>query len=400
VTATGDGASSNPLVIRRIGRLTTWAGPRLTDAALVVTGGRVEWLGHDRDLPAGLADHEELDAAGAAVLPGFVDCHTHAVWAGSRRDDVAARLDGGGYTPAGIAATVSATRDAAEDDLLRLATDRVHAMVRDGTTTVELKSGYGLTPADECRILDVIGELASTRRASIDATYLGAHVVPAGRDHDEYVAEVIDTLPAAKAHGATWCDVFCDEGAFTVYDARRILTAAAGHGLGTRIHAEQLSHTGGALLAAELGCASADHLDHVTPADAAALAAAGVVGVVVPVASLYTRNERWSHAATLRDAAVTLAVATDCNPGTAWCESMPYAIQLACLGMGLAVDDALEAATLGGAKALRRTDVGHLAVGARGDAVVLSSDHEADLVAHLGAAAVRHTVIGGVLSDR
>jgi imidazolonepropionase len=322
------------------------------------------------------------------------------VWAGSRRDDVAARLDGGGYTPAGIAATVSATRGATYEDLRRLAADRVTAMTRDGTTTIEIKSGYGLTPYDECRLLDVVGETASTQQASIDATYLGAHVVPDGRDRAEYVEEVIGTLAAAKARHAAWCDVFCDEGAFSVDDARRILTAAAGHGIGTRIHAEQLTHSGGALLAAELGCASADHLDHVTAEDAAALAAAGVVGVLVPVASLYTRNDRWSHAATLRDAGVTLAVATDCNPGTAWCESMPYAIQLACLGMGLAIDEALRAATLGGAKALRRTDVGHLAVGARGDVVVLASEHEADVVAHLGAVAVRHTVIGGAVSDR
>jgi imidazolonepropionase len=211
----------------------------------------------------------------------------------------------------------------------------------------------------------------------------------------EYVDEVVAQLPQAAAAGAQWCDVFCDRGAFTVDDARRILTAARSIGLGTRLHAEQLSHSGASMLAAELGCASADHLDHVTAQDAAALAAAGVVGVLVPVTSLYTRSERWSHAAVLRDAGVTLAIATDCNPGSAWCESMPYAVQLGCLGMGLGIDEALQAATLGGAAALQRSDIGHLGVGARGDLVVLSSDHEADLVAHLGAPAVAATVVAG-----
>lgn len=383
------------LVVRRIGRLTSWAEPRLTDAAIVITDGRVEWVGVDSDLPAGLVDRPELDAAGAAVLPGFVDCHTHAVWAGSRRDDLSARLNGGDYTPGGIAATATATAAATDIELASLTAGRLEAMQRHGTTTVEVKSGYGLDPMAELRLLDVARIAADTVRIDLTTTYLGAHTVPAGRDRNEYVDEVVATLPAARAHGAAWCDVFCDDGAFTVDEAHRILTAAGEIGLGTRVHAEQLSHTGAALLAAELGCASADHLDHVTPADAAALAAAGVIGVLVPVASLYTRSGRWSHAATLREAGCTLAVATDCNPGTAWCESMPYAIQLACLGMGLDVDEALKAATLGGAKALRRKDIGQLDVGNRGDLVVLASDHEADLVAHLGAPAVTTTVIGG-----
>jgi imidazolonepropionase len=205
-------------------------------------------------------------------------------------------------------------------------------------------------------------------------------------------------LPAAVEHGASWCDVFCDDGAFTVEEARTILRAARGAGLGLRMHAEQLSHTGAALLAAELGCASADHLDHATSEDARAMAAAGVVAVLVPVTSLYTRSNRWSHARTLRGGGCTLAVATDCNPGTAWCESMPYAVQLACLGMGLAVDEALRAATFGGAAALRRPDVGHLDIGARADLVVLASDHEADLVAHLGVNPVATTVVGGAVT--
>jgi imidazolonepropionase len=270
-------------------------------------------------------------------------------------------------------------------------------MSRHGTTTVEVKSGYGLTVDDELRLLQVAAALdgAEPSGPRVTTTYLGAHVVPDGRDRGDYVDEVVQTLPTAATSGAQWCDVFCDEGAFTVGEARQILTAAAATGLGLRMHAEQLGHTGAAALAAELRCASADHLDHATDDDAAALAAAGVVAVLVPVTSLYTRTQRWDHAARLRAAGCTLAIATDCNPGTAWCESMPYAVQLACLAMGLPVEVALRAATLGGAAALRRDDVGHLGVGARGDLQVLTAEHEADLVAHLGTDPVQQTVVGG-----
>ena len=381
------------LLVRNIGRLTTWHEPVLTDAALLARDGRVVWTGSDRDVPSDAGDVPTLDAGGAAVLPGFVDCHTHLVWAGSRRDDFRARLDGGGYTPGGIASTVTATREASYDDLRALAQSRVDRAVAGGTTTIEVKTGYGLTPDDEMRLLDVAGALIGPR---VTTTYLGAHVVPSGRDRDEYVDEVVQTLPYASARGAEWCDVFCDDGAFTVDEARRILVAARAVGLGLRLHAEQLSHSGAALLAAELGCASADHLDHVTEADAAALAAAGVVAVLVPVCSLYTRSGRWDHARVLRDAGAPLAVATDCNPGTAWCESMPYAMQLACLAMGLPPETVLRAGTLGGAAALGRDDVGHLGLGAKADLVVLDGGHELDLLAHLGAIGIIHTVVDGV----
>ncbi|HVV76047.1 MAG TPA: imidazolonepropionase [Mycobacteriales bacterium] len=383
------------LVVRHIGRLTTWTTPRVEDAAVVITDGSVTWVGADRDLPAGVEDCGELDAAGAAVIPGFVDCHTHAVWAGNRRADFIARLDGADYSPGGIGSTVTATRHASDEELLALTGERLAAMAACGTTTAEVKSGYGLTAEAECRLLDVIGRAGAGQPVRVEATYLGAHVVPDGRSRAAYVDEVVATLPDATRRGARWCDVFCDVGAFTVEESRHILSAARAAGLGLRIHAEQLALTGAASLAAELGCASADHLDHVTAPDAAALAAAKVVGVLVPVASLYSRSQRWSHAATLRDAGVTLAIATDCNPGTAWCESMPYAVQLACLGMGLGVDEALRAATQGGAIALRLADRGHLGVGARGDLLVVASDHEGDLVAHLGAPVVATTVIGG-----
>jgi imidazolonepropionase len=388
----------NDLVIRHIGRLTTWAGPIITDAALVIRDGRVAWYGEDRATPVDSFQAPELDAEGAAVLPGFVDCHTHLVWAGSRRDDFIGRLSGAPYSPAGIGSTVAATRAASYDELLALATQRVRTMMRHGATTIEVKSGYGLTTHHEMRILDVAAELATVAAPSITATYLGAHVVPPDRDRHEYVDEVVASVPIAKQHGAQWCDVFCDDGAFTVDETRRILTAATQHGLGIRMHAEQLVRTGAAQLASELGCASADHLDKANDDDARALSATGVVAVVVPVASLYTRSGEWSHARRLLDAGCTLAVATDCNPGTSWCDSMPYAMQLAALGMGLPVEVVLRAATLGGAAALRRDDIGHLGVGARGDVALVTSDHEADLLAHVGSNPIKRIVVGGTLS--
>ena len=291
----------NDLVVRNIGRLTTWHGPVVEHAAVVITGGRVAWAGHDSDLPVGLGDVPELDASGAAVLPGFVDSHTHAVWAGSRRDDFIGRVSGASYTPHGIHSTVAATRAASYDELLALTTERLIEMRRHGTTTVEIKSGYGLTPGDEVQLLAVARQAADKTGLAATTTYLGAHAVPPERDRADYVDEVVATIPAAVDAGAQWCDVFCDEGAFTVDETRLVLTAARDAGLGLRMHAEQIAHTGAARLAADLGCASADHLDHVTPEDAQALAAAGVVATLVPVASLYSRSMRWDHARTLRE---------------------------------------------------------------------------------------------------
>ncbi len=384
------------LVVRGVGRLLTMAGPPVPDAALVVDEGRVSWSGREADLPAG-PDGDELDAGGACVVPGFVDAHTHLVFAGSRRDEFVARLAGQAYDGGGIRTTVEATRAASDAELLDLAAGRAAAALAHGTTTMEVKTGYGLTAAHELRLLDVIAALADRTPIRLEATYLGAHVVPAGRDRDDYVDEVVATLPEAAAHGARWCDVFCDEGVFTVEEARRILLAARSHGMDLRLHAEEIARTGAAGLGAELGVASTDHLEHVSPEDARALAAVGVVAVLLPSVTLSLRSGAWSHAGVLREAGVELALASDCNPGTSWCESMPYAIQLACLAMGLSVDEAFRAATLGAARSLRRTDVGHLGVGAWGDLAVLEAEHEADTVAHLGAPAVRRTMVGGRL---
>jgi imidazolonepropionase len=382
------------LTVRGIGRLLTMTAPPEADAAIVIRDGRVAWTGPAAALPADAPD-EELDSGGACVVPGFVDAHTHLVYAGVRREEFVARLAGQRYDGGGIRTTVAATRAASTAELVDLAAARAAEAVWNGTTTMEVKTGYGLTPDEELRLLDVIADLGDRTPLRLEATYLGAHVVPEGRDRARYVEEVVATLPAAAARGARWCDVFCDEGVFTVADARTILTAAREHGLGLRIHAEEIARTGAAALAAELGCASADHLEHVTPEDARALATEGVTAVLLPTVTLSLRSQAWGHAAVLREAGVELALATDCNPGTSWCESMPYAIQLACLAMGLSVDEAFRAATLGAAHSLRRDDVGHLGVGAWGDLAVLDADHEADVVAHLGARVVRQTVIGG-----
>ena len=387
-------AAADDLTVRRIRRLLPMTAEPITDAALVVQAGRVAWSGPDADLPAD-APERELDAAGAAVVPGFVDAHTHLVYAGVRRDEFVARLAGEQYDGGGIRTTVDATRAASTAELVDLASARASAALGHGTTTMEVKTGYGLAPDEELRLLDAIGLLAGRTPIRLEPTYLGAHVVPAGRDRDDYVDEVIATLPAAREHGARWADVFCDRGVFTVEEARRILLAARAAGLGLRLHAEEIARTGAAELAAELGCASADHLEHVSPEAAVAMASAGVVAVLLPTVTLSLRSGAWGHARVLADAGVELALATDCNPGTSWCESMPYAIQLGCLEMGLSVAQAFRAATLGAARSLRREDVGHLGDGAWGDLVVLDAQHEADVVAHFGAPATRAVVVGG-----
>lgn len=364
------------------------------DGALVIIDGVVRWVGADHELPGEHAGLPELDAGGAAVVPGFVDAHTHAVWAGSRREEFLARMRGERYDGGGIVTTVAATAEASDEELLALASGRLRSALTNGTTTLEVKTGYGLHPEAELRLLDVITALADRAHQHVEPTYL-VHVPPPAVDRTEHVAATAAALPEAAMRGARWCDVFCDAGAFSVEEARLLLRAAAAAGLGLRLHAEQLSRTGAANLAAESGCASADHLEHVDRGGAAAMAAAGTVGVLLPTATLSTRGSAWETAQVLREAGVTLALGTDCNPGTSWCESMPYAIQLACLLLGLSVEEAFAAATRGSARALRLDDAGHLSPGARGDVVLLDAEHEADVVAHLGAPAVRTTVIAG-----
>jgi len=383
------------LLVRRAGRIVTNNGdPVPGPAAVSIRNGVVAWIGPDERVPWTITDAPELDADGACVLPGFVDPHTHALWAGSRREEYAARLAGESYTGGGIASTVAATTAATDDELLDLAAVRLGRMAANGTTTVEVKTGYGLDPSAELRLVGLVRRLVDRVPLRVEPTLL-AHVVPPGVDRSAHVAALAGLMSLAAAAGARWLDVFCDRGAFTVEEARTLLRAGAAAGLGGRLHAEQLSHTGAAALAAETGCASADHLEHVDVAGAKAMSAAGVVGVLLPTATLSTHGG-WDNARVLRDAGVTLALGTDCNPGTSWCESVPYALQLAAPLLGLTVPEAIRAATAGGGAALRRPELGVLRLTHPGDLVVLAAEHEADLLAHLGAPAVRTTIVGGV----
>ena len=372
------------LFVTGIGHLTTNQGPPMEDAVVAIENGSIVYAGTAADAP-----HQEgsrrLECDGRAVLPGFVDAHTHLVFAGDRSGEFARRLAGESYSDiaaagGGILSTVAATRSAAESELFELASERVWRMIRSGTTTLEIKSGYGLDVETELRLLSVARRIDTELPVTVKTTFLGAHSLPAEfkNDRDAYVALVTEEmLPAAKDL-ADYCDVFVEDGVFSVDEARDILTSAASLGMPARVHAEQLSHFGGAVLAAEIGAASADHLDHVTADDAEALAAAGVSAVLVPGAS-YTLRSPQAPGPMLCDAGCTVALATDCNPGTSYFESMAPVISLAVVQMGLTVDQAIHAATRGGALSLGLEDRGALAPGFKGDLVVLDAPDPAHI---------------------
>ncbi len=346
-------------------------------AAVAIRGRRVVWAGPQPEIPATHRDLPEVDCDGRAVVPGFVDAHTHLVFAGERSGEFAQRLAGASYEEitaagGGIHATVAATRGAEFEDLVAGAAARVGRLLAGGTTTVEVKSGYGLDAAAEHAMLRVVAAVAARVDADLVPTFLGAHVVPPGADRAAYVDMVVDEMLPECAPLARYCDVFCDGPAFTVAEARRILAAGAEHGLGARVHAEQLGRSGGAALAAEVGAASADHLDHADQGDATALAAAGTVAVLLPAAS-YALRSRQAPARLLWDAGVTVALATDLNPGTSYTEGMGLVISLACLAMGLTPAEAVWAATRGGALAVEEPDKGWVGPGARADLVVLDA---------------------------
>jgi imidazolonepropionase len=336
-----------------------------TDAALVIAEGRVAWTGPASQAPA--AD-SAVDAGGRAVLPGFVDSHAHLVFAGERSAEFAARMAGRPYQAGGILTTVKATR-AATDDALRANLARLAAeMARQGTTTLECKSGYGLTVADEARGLALAAEVTP------EVTYLGAHVVPpefAG-DPAGYVDLVCGPMLEACAPRARWIDVFCESGAFGAEAAAAILAAGRAAGLGARIHANQLGPGPGVRVAAEAGAASADHCTYLTDADVDALTSAQVVATLLPGAEFGTRHP-YPDARRLVDVGATVALATDCNPGSSFTSSMPFCIALAVRDMGMTTQEAVWSATAGGARALRRSDVGHLGVGARADLILLDA---------------------------
>ena len=353
------------LLVTGIGELVTWDVDRPVrhDAAVVVDDGRIAWVGDAIDAPA--AD-DVVDAAGGAVVPGFVDSHSHLVFAGDRAAEFEARMAGRPYAAGGIRTTVAATRAASDDALDTNVTRLVAEMRRQGTTTVEIKSGYGLTVDDEAR------SLAIAAQHTDETTYLGAHVVPEGTTAESYVAVVTGPMLEACAPHARWIDVFCEDGAFGVDAARAVLAAGRDAGLGMRVHANQLSYGGGVRLACELGAAAVDHCTYLSDADVDALAASGTVAGLLPGVEFSTGHP-YPDGRRLLDAGVTVALASDCNPGSSFTSSIPFCIALAVREMGMTPYEALRAATLGGATSLRREDVGHLRVGARADLALLDA---------------------------
>jgi imidazolonepropionase len=385
------------LLITRIGELVTNAPGEagrfavIDDAALVIEGDRVAWTGSSARAPAADA---VVDAAGRAVLPGFVDSHAHLVFAGERSAEFAARMAGQPYQAGGIRSTVAATR-AATDAQLRAGLHRLAGeMLRQGTTTFECKSGYGLTVADEARSMALAAEVTP------EVTYLGAHVVPPEFDGDSarYVDLVCGPMLDACAAHSRWVDVFCERGAFGVDESRAVLTAGRARGLLPRIHAGQLEPGPGVQLAVELDAASADHCTFLTPADVDALANSATVATLLPGAEFGTRQP-YPDARRLLDAGVAVALATDCNPGSSYTSSMPFCVALAVRDMRMTTGEAVWAATAGGARALRRTDVGYLMPGARADLIMLDAPSHAYLAYRPGVPLVRAVWQGGRRAD-
>jgi imidazolonepropionase len=361
----------------------------IPDAALVVERGAIAWVGGADDAPPADA---RVDVGGRAVIPGFVDSHAHLVFAGDRAAEFEARMSGVAYDGGGIASTVTATR-AATDDVLR---DRLRGLVAEmrsqGTTTVEVKSGYGLTVDDEARALRLAAEVTP------ETTFLGAHVVPAeyADRREEYVDLVSGPMLAACASHARWIDVFCEPASAHAFDgdeARAVLAAGRDRGLGLRVHANQLSAGPGVRLAVELGAASADHCTHLTDADVDALAGGTTVATLLPGVEFSTRSP-YPDARRLLSAGVTVALATDCNPGSCFTSSMAFCLALAVREMAMTPAEALWSATAGGAAALRRTDVGHLRVGARADLAVVDAPSYRHLAYRPGVPLVRALELG------
>ena len=337
------------------------------DAAVIFDAGVVQWAGPRAQIPEAAAA-TRVDAAGRTLIPGFVDSHAHLVFAGDRAAEFSARMAGKPYGAGGIATTVAATRAATDEQLQANVARLVQEARRSGTTTIECKSGYGLSVGDELRSLQAAGAHTD------EVTFLGGHVVApeyAGRP-DDYVDLVTGEMLDACAAHARWIDVFCERGAFDAEQSRVILVAGQARGLGVRIHANQLGPGPGVQLAVELGAASADHVSHLSAADLEALAGGDTVATLLPVAEFSTRAP-YPDARRLLDAGVTVALAADCNPGSAYSTNIPLCIALAVREMGMTVDEAVWSATLGGAQALRRSDIGKLSVGSRADAVLLEA---------------------------
>ncbi|NKR41182.1 imidazolonepropionase [Rhodococcus hoagii] len=360
------------------------------NAAVVFEDGVVAWVGDSADAPA--AD-TGFDLGGRAVLPGFVESHSHLVFAGERAEEFAARMSGEKYAAGGIRTTIEATRAASDDQLAANVRRLLDESLRSGSTTVEIKSGYGQSTRDELRSVQVAG------RFTDEVTLLAAHVPPpeyAGRG-DEYVTMAVDEMIPACAPYAKWIDVFCERGAFTVEQSRAVLAAGVAHGLIPRVHGNQLGEGPGVQLAVEMGAASVDHVTYVTDADIDALAGSSTVATLLPGADFSTRNQ-YPGARALIDAGVTVALGADCNPGTCYTTSLPFCIAIAVRDMHMTPAEAVWAATAGGAKALRRDDVGSLRIGARADAIALDAPSYLHLAYRPGVPLVREVFKDGVLT--
>jgi imidazolonepropionase len=407
------------LLVRGIGRLATLAGPAprtgaalrdiglREDAAVAVAGGRIAWVGDDRSVDAVVRlapGGRVLDAGGSAVVPGFVDAHTHLAFAGDRDDEIRRRLAGATYEEiaaagGGIVRSVEATRSAPVEELASLVAARLDEMLLCGTTTAEVKSGYGLETAAELRSLEAIRLAAARHPVTVVPTFLGAHEVP--REHraarERYVEILVrEMVPeVARRSLAVFADVFCERGVFSVDESRRILVAAREHGMRLRLHADELASTGGAALASALGARSADHLVFVSERGMRALAEARCAATLLPAAAFYLRLGRFAPARSLVDAGAPIALASDANPGGGLSPSLPFAMALGCFGMGLALEEALTAVTLNAAFSLDLDrEAGSIEPGKRADLVVLRSPRLLDLV-RVGVPAIRTVVKEG-----
>jgi len=335
----------------------------IENAALLIEHGKVKWIGASESTPSA---EKSIDASGKCVIPGFVDSHNHLIFAGDRSHEFAARMNGQRYEAGGIAYTVELTRKASDSDLLSNAQRLQHEALHSGTTTIEIKSGYGLTVKDEARSLAIAKQLTD------ETTFLGAHVVPSeykGKA-DDYVDLVCGQMLAEVKPHAKWIDVFCDRGAFTTEQARKVLIAGIAAGLLPRLHANQLEQGDGIALGVELDAASVDHVSHFNNSDIEKLAKSKTVATLLPGAEFSTRSA-YPDARKLIDAGITVALAADCNPGSSYTTNMPLMIALAVREMFMTPAQALWSATKGGAQALRRDDIGHLSVGANADFVIL-----------------------------
>lgn len=407
-------------ILRHAGRLLTCAGPAprrgpaqnevfpIADGAVASLQGRIVFVGSTADCDAAVTPAPgavSLDAGGRAVVPGFVDPHTHVVYAGDRREELRRRLAGATYMEiaaegGGILSTVRATRAASEEDLAAAARPRLAEMLACGTTTAEAKSGYGLETAAELRMLRAIRALGARQPIDLVPTFLGAHEVPVEyRDcRQDYVDLLVaEMIPAVAREGlAEWCDVFCETGVFTPIESREILRAGLAAGLKARIHADEMAASGGSDVAADLGARSADHLLFVEPGSAEAMAQAGVVATLLPAAAFYLKIGRFAPARMLIDKGVAVALATDVNPGGGFSPSMPFVLALACFGMRMTFEEALVAATLNAAYSIDRHErVGSLEAGKMMDAVVV--DGEAVDLLRVGAPSIAAVIKNGRL---